>query len=196
LLRLLRSVNSPALSSSIEHRYVWYMHRALVLGLVLSAGCAPQYFVSDVHSEGDALVVTKCAFGFDGQPTNLCHEETDADTAYGPDEVVPDPAELRKVKRQLDAPVEKRAAPTDVAIAKAMSAKGVHASLELCRSAYAPAVTSVDVSLTVAPTGEITQLVTNAPNRELAQCADHALRTANILAYDGPEVHSDVRVAL
>lgn len=136
---------------------------------------------------------------FGGQPTNICHDENDGDTSYGPDEAVggtPDPAEIRKVKRELDAPVERRAAPTDLAIAKAVSAKGVHDSLELCRSAYAPAVTSVDVSLTVAPTGEITQLVTNAPSGDFAQCTDRAVRTANILAYDGAAVHSDVRVAL
>jgi hypothetical protein len=175
------------------------MPRAFVLGLVLAAGCAPQYFVSDVHSAGDGLVVTKCEFGIDGQPTNICHDESEGDTAYGPDEDVggiPDPAEIRKVKRELDAPVEKRVAPTDAAIAKAMTAKGVHDSLELCRSAYAPAVASVDVSLTVAPSGEITQLVTNAPAGRFAQCTDRALRTANILAYDGGSVHSDIRVTL
>jgi hypothetical protein len=77
-----------------------------------------------------------------------------------------------------------------------VSAKGVHDSLELCRSAYAPAVTSVDVSMTVAPTGEITQLVTNAPTGQFAQCTDRALRTANILAYDGAAVHSEVRLTL
>jgi hypothetical protein len=175
------------------------MPRALLLGLVLAAGCAPQYFVSDVHYAGDGLVVTKCEFGLNGRPTNICHDEGGADNTYGPDEDVSgtaDPAEIRKVERQLEAPVEKRAAPTEVTIAKAVSAKGVHDSLELCRSAYAPAVTSVDVSMTVAPTGEITQLVTNAPTGQFAQCTDRALRTANILAYDGAAVHSEVRLTL
>jgi hypothetical protein len=175
------------------------MSRALFLSLVLAAGCAPQYFVSDVHNAGDGLVVTKCEFGLDGQPTSICHDESDE--TYGldnPDESygTPDPAEVRKVKRQLDAPVEKRAAPTDASIAAAVSSKGVHDSLELCRATYAPAVTSVDVSMTVAPTGEITKLVTNAQKGSFADCTDRALRTANILAYDGAAVHSEVRLTL
>jgi hypothetical protein len=175
------------------------MPRALLFSLVLAAGCAPQYFVSDVHNAGDGLVVTKCEFGLDGQPTSICHDEWGADNTYGPDEAVngtPDPAEVQKVKRQLDAPVEKRAAPTDATLASAVSSKGVHDSLELCRATYAPAVTSVDVSMTVAPTGEITKLVTNAERGQFAECTDRALRTANILAYDGAAVHSEVRLTL
>jgi hypothetical protein len=175
------------------------MSRAFVLGLVLTASCAPQYFVSDVHNAGDGLVVTKCEFGLDGQPTNICHDESEADNAYSPGDDIrgtPDPAEIRKVKRKLDVPIENRAAPTDTALASAVSAKGVHDSLELCRSAYAPAITSLDVSLTVAPSGEITQLVTNAPAGPFAECTDRALRTANILAYDGASVHSAVRLTL
>jgi hypothetical protein len=175
------------------------MPRTLLLGLVLAAGCAPQYFVSDVHNGGDGLVVTKCEFGLNGRPTNICHDEGGDGDTYSPDEDAsgtPDPSEIRKVKRQLDVPVEKRTAPTDLTIAKAVSAKGVHDSLELCRSAYAPAVTSVGVSMTVAPTGEITELVTDAPTGQFAQCTDRALRTANILAYDGAAVHSDIRLAL
>lgn len=169
------------------------MPRALLLGLALAAGCAPQYFVSDVHEAGDGLVVTKCAFGLDGRPTNDCYEEVD--NSPGPFEGTPDPAEVRKVKRQLDAPVEKRNAPTDATIARAVGSKGVHDSLELCRSVYAPAVTSIDVSMTVAPTGEITQLVTDAAG-QFAQCSDRALRTASILAYDGAPVHSALRLTL
>jgi hypothetical protein len=175
------------------------MPRALLLGLVLAAGCAPQYFVSDVHHAGGDLVVTKCAFGYDGQPTNICHDESDADNSYGADEAVegtPDPTEVREVERQLAAPADQRTAPSDATIASAVTAKGVRDSLELCRSAYAPAVTSVDVSLTVAPSGQITKLVTNAPSGPFARCTDRALRTANILAYDGAAVHSELRLTL
>jgi hypothetical protein len=73
------------------------MTRALLC--VVLAGCAPRYFVASVHNSGGRLVVEKCAFAFNGRPTDDCHEETI--------DPPPDPAEVRK----LDAPVALRPAP-------------------------------------------------------------------------------------
>ncbi len=75
-------------------------------------------------------------------------------------------------------------------------AKGVQVSLELCRATYAPAVSSLAISMTVAPSGDITHLVTNAPSGAFAECSDRALRTANILSYDGAPMHSEQQLTL
>jgi hypothetical protein len=174
------------------------------LAMVLAfTGCAlgPQYIVSDVHEDGGGLVMTKCALDYHGRATSDCHDESvGGDTAYGDDEPysgAPDPATIRHVKRELDAmqPVA-RPAPSGDALAFAFRAKGVTKLVELCRQTYAANVTDLAVGVTVQPSGEITDIEPHGVDGQFAECANRALRTANIEPYDGAPVHSELQLAL
>lgn len=157
----------------------------MVLPLLLAA-CAPQSYVADIHYDGGGLVATKCAFDAGGQATRWCHDEPiDAPEPYTG---TPDPAEFRRVERALAHRAPPRPAPSDAELASALNAPGVRSAMEACRAAYAPSVTALDVWLTVARTGELTELSTDAPSGKFAACADRALRTSNLRAFDGTQV--------
>jgi hypothetical protein len=171
------------------------MTRSLTFAILLGlTGCYQQYYVADVHQSGGELVMTKCAFDNRGDATNWCHEESVEGNDY--QSPPPDPAEIAAAKRNLEAqrPVA-RPAPTDEAIASAVSANGVRKLVELCRSTYAADVTTFEFGLTVAPSGEIT-IEPHAATGRFADCASRALRTANIPSYDGAPVHSEQQLAL
>jgi hypothetical protein len=178
------------------------MRTMLSLAALLAfAGCYQQYYVADVHSSGEGLVQTKCAFDAQGRATDLCHDElVDGDSdAYPADDAyegTPDPAQIRAVKRELDRPRAARPAPDDHAIATAVASSGVPRLLELCRRTYAADLPALQFGITVAPTGAITDVEPHAVSGAFATCADQALRTASFTPYDGAPVHSEQTVVL
>ncbi len=160
--------------------------------LVVLAGCYQHYYVADIHTSGDGLVMTKCAVANHW----YCHDEAIEDTdgyAGG----TPDPAEIRHVERELAAArPAPRPVPTDMMIAQALAAPGVHRLVEQCRNTYAKDVTSFDVGLVIAPSGAITGAAREATNDRFADCATRAVATANIAPFDGAPVQSEQRLAL
>jgi hypothetical protein len=164
-----------------------------ILLLALLAGCYPQYYVSNVHTEGGELVQTKCAFDASGRTSNSCHDEPVDDE--GPPIIPPDPADLRRARRELDASEPApRPAPSEATIGQSVTAPGVHRRLEMCRNAYAPASTSLAVSLVVSPDGTVAA----EPHAQgpFAECTTRALASANIAPFDGSPLHVDEQLAL
>jgi hypothetical protein len=162
--------------------------------LALFAGCYQQYYVADVHTEGGELVQTKCAIDGHGDATRWCHDEPveAADAEYTG---TPDPAEVRQVRRELAASQPApRPAPNEAAILGAVNARGVHRLVELCKRTYARDTTTLSVSLAVSPDGAVT--ATPHADGQFADCAAHALATANIAPFDGDPVRVDEQLAI
>jgi hypothetical protein len=169
----------------------------LSLLFVACVGCAPTYYVADVHMSGEGLVQTKCQFDYRGHATSDCHDEVvdGAPQTYPPDAddhvrvpEKPDPSAL--------VPAPPRPAPSDDDIARAVSAPGVHRLVEQCRSAFAPDVTAVHVRMTIAPTGDVSDVAATDVPARFAECTSHALRTANLARYDGAAVTFEQTLAL
>jgi hypothetical protein len=174
------------------------MRKALLLSL-LFAGCFSNSYVADVHQAGDgSLVMTKCDFDGRGKATSACHEEQVGpveSTSYPTDD--PDPAEIRRLEKQVTQQPAPRPAPTDQLLAHAMTSPGVHTAIEACRSAYAPGAVQLNVTMTIAPSGNITELSTSAGDGPFGQCAIRALRTSNIQSFDGTSsVHTEQQLNL
>jgi hypothetical protein len=172
------------------------MTKSLTIAIALAlTGCYQGYYVADVHPAGDGLVVTKCAIDLEGRATRSCHDELEDGAGDGAG--TPDPAEISAAERRLEAQQPRPLpAPDERRIAKAFVSPGVTRLLELCRRTYAADAAELQFAVTVNPSGDIADLTPRAANPRFAGCAERALRTASIAAFDGSPVHLEQRVAL
>jgi hypothetical protein len=164
------------------------MWKIALAALALSACLLPpSYVVTDIH--GDQ--VTKCEVDGRGRVTGVCHDESTDDAppvTYGTapqepdrnpnDEVVPGGLER----------LAPHAAPTAGQVAQALTAPPVHALLDRCRDAYQTGLDRFAVDLTVAPSGEISQVAPVGVNDQLGACAARAIHTAHLPAFAGGAV--------
>jgi hypothetical protein len=154
----------------------------------------PRYYVADVYMNAGSLVQTKCAFGSRGRATGDCHDELVADMV--PEQTAP-PAEQREEPAPISrAPEAAHPAPSNADIAHAFAAPGVHKLVELCRATYAPDLTTLHVTLTVTPSGEVRDVAASDAPVRFVECASRALHTANIASYDGAEIISEQTLAM
>lgn len=167
-----------------------FKHVALLFVIV---GCSRSYYVADVRYEGDELVAERCAFGHRNGPSTDCYLEP----------IVPptaDPAELAAAKRDLVAATHEvavsasRPAPTTDDVSHALASPSVHRAVELCRMRYDKHVTHFEFTLEVAPSGDIS--IASHDASPFADCASHALRTANLHSYEGAAVSFEQQLVL
>lgn len=170
---------------------------ALALAGGAVAACAPPpSYVANVRYDGDQLVVDRCQFDYRGRPTTDCREES-VDGGGPQFSPPPDPADIDAAGRAAAARPERRAAPDEAAVARALASPGVHRAVELCRAQFAPDLASFSFTLAVAPTGTIavTPHDAAAPTA-FSDCASSAIHGANLTAYDGAPVSFEQQLAL
>jgi hypothetical protein len=153
------------------------------LAFVVLAGCVPTgTYVADVHYDsGGNLVMEKCQFDGRGRATGVCHTEDVQDSGWVRP---PDPPTVAAAERAANAPVPKRPAPTAADVDRAIASPGVKRAVALCRTSYDPDLASFAFTLGLSPDGKISIAPHDAPE-PFASCASRALRTANLIAYDG-----------
>ncbi len=146
----------------------------------------PNYYVADVQLSGGQLVATRCQLDELGHATSIC------ETGAVPDHDAPIMPETTIAVEHHAA----RPAPDGSAIDRAIAASGTQRLLELCRTTYAPATSSLTATLSIAPSGEITRVALPSGSAAFAECVAHALRTTTLSAFDGAPIEIDEPIAL
>ena len=173
---------------------------ALLLGLATTA-CSPAYYVSDVRlDDSGTLVQQKCALTVNGRATDDCHDEpvlgADGETISVNEPASPeDIAAARADVRRTEQAAQRRAAPSQQDVARALTSPSVRQLLGECRNAYAPGVASIQFALTVQPSGAIAVELRDVAN-PFADCAARALQSANVHAFDGAPVTFEQQLAV
>ena len=160
----------------------------------VSAGCAPGYYIADIHQGPEGLVAEKCAFDYAGQATNICHREViDEDgEAWSPP---PDPPALAAAERAAAAPLATRPPPALADIDRALASPSIRHTVELCRDRFKSDRATFAFTLSVAPTGELA-VEPHDDDGPFTACAARAIRTANLGAYDGDAVRFEQQLVL
>jgi hypothetical protein len=154
------------------------MKRIALFALVL-AGCIepPSYYVANVYSTPNGTMVQRCELGSqaNGPNPSACHIEPMQNAPYGFTDSEPRPQPTATPPTQAD-------------LVKLFNSTDVHRDVEACKEQYANAVTSFRVKITVAPTGDVTQVVpTETANVDewFTQCAVKAVTAFKLTPFVG-----------
>jgi hypothetical protein len=152
------------------------MKRIAIFVLVL-AGCVepPSYYVANVYATPNGPMVQRCELGsqINGPDPSRCLVEPMPSAPYG-------------LTASGPAPQPNPTAPTQADLVKLFNSNDVHRDVEACKSEYANGLTSFRVKITVAPSGDVTQVVP-AGNVDdwFSQCAVKAVTAFKVAPFVG-----------